>query len=337
MTTVQLVSLADGKCLTHRDGKSANDTYGWDTFRMQDCVDGDPRQMIAFGTDNLIKYRDRCFLVANADDTCGSGRPDDFQVLGCDDLSNCRKKNTFTFDGLGKGPVRIRNNQNHTDRGYVNRDGILRHLPIDTNSSTSAWITLTEKKECDKYKIPLNECTVEKRNKQFCKISSNMNTERCNEYCKDKDCDDAMSEYCGLNPDDMDFCGCFNVPEEHKRLKLDSKPECYHEPCASGRNYRLMAQREKKPCPNINICDTKDTRDSQIGSAINSMNTTCNFPGSESGSGDSGNPKATDPPATRPQPSGTSRTWIWIVVAIVIVLFMSLSSGAALFLLMGKK
>lgn len=329
MTTVQLVSLADGKCLTHRRDKGESDTYGWDTFRMETCVDGDARQMIKFGTDNLIKYRDSCFIVANRGDNCSSGQPDDFQVIQCHEFGyQCRKRDTFTFDGLGKGPFRIKNSASHTDRGYVNRDGILRHMPVNDTNNDSGWITLPEKRECDQFNIALNQCTPDKRDQAFCKVAGNMGSERCKTYCKTNDCDNAMIEYCAQRPDDLEYCGCLNVPAIHKRIGLDVKPNCHHKPCTTGQAYQTMRQRGDKVCPTVNVCDTKDISESEFkGELINSMNTTCVFPGADTRATPA--PRSGDPSPELPaSPETGAGSQVWIVLVVIIVLLVLSSSGA---------
>jgi len=97
---------------------------------------------------------------------------------------------------------------------------------------------------------------------EYCERDNNMTTDICKTFCAENQgtCDLAAIDYCSRNPDDTDFCGCMNIPDNLKALSksgLAIKPQCNLQQCIKASAYKTNAMLNDKSCPTLNVCDQK--------------------------------------------------------------------------------
>ena len=93
---------------------------------------------------------------------------------------------------------------------------------------------------------------------------SGLNRQVCKDWCRTSGgkCDNAAKAYCSANPNDKDFCGCYNfsrVPKDPalKDLKIADYPWCYAPECANSQTaYKPYNYITPGLCPSqqITVC-----------------------------------------------------------------------------------
>ena len=261
----QLVSLKNGLCLS-------GNSYGAPILT-KNCDNNDASQKIQISDKNSngkVQWSTNNTTIDTYagnlynSNECGRGNDCDFLF-----------QNTVGNIGVGKGPFQVRGWGSGT-WAYPDGNNNVTQNGVPGGSTDTWWITLDEYNDCKQYGIPANQCSPQNRNdctlynnylRDTCKPSQcpttrNITDPACQAYCVANagKCDTAVSTYCASNPNDTNFCGCYNTQKYATIIKLlgDNAqtyiPRCSVQECASNPGAYMTNNMLNTKCSDQQIC-----------------------------------------------------------------------------------
>jgi hypothetical protein len=175
----------------------------------------------------------------------------------------------------------------------------------------------------------------------YCGKDNNLSSDFCKSFVRANigPADNIVINYCSRHPEDKDFCGCLNIPNEIKNLTksgIGVKPQCNVAQCVSASAYKTQSMLNDTSCPVLNLCE----QTLNINNATKAVLSNINFSCAQTTSTGSGSQPAPSPKVIAETKQGPSikineilsknprltPTVIALIISIVVALIL-LSSG----------